>query len=109
VEVINLGAPGLQSEDVLQVLKKFHPVLKPDLVVYGICLNDFLESMQGQEFPWSIAFSEDVRAECQDCGGPSERVEPRRDDRSGCYLHFGARLPMICRDMSHASRATSKR
>jgi hypothetical protein len=44
VEVLNLGIDGYQSEDILMALKKFAPSLQPDLVVYGICLNDFLPS-----------------------------------------------------------------
>jgi lysophospholipase L1-like esterase len=48
IEFLNLGAPGLQSEDILRSIKKFVPELKPDLVIYGICLNDFLPSGIGQ-------------------------------------------------------------
>jgi lysophospholipase L1-like esterase len=44
VEVLNLGVDGYASEDVLNVVRRFLPELKPDLVVYGVCLNDFLES-----------------------------------------------------------------
>ncbi len=48
VEVLNLGASGRQSEDILQIVKKFLPELEPDLVVYGACHNDFLPSGIGQ-------------------------------------------------------------
>jgi GDSL-like lipase/acylhydrolase family protein len=48
VEVINLGRNGDQSADVLQSIEKMTPVLKPDLIVYGVCLNDFLPSGIGQ-------------------------------------------------------------
>jgi hypothetical protein len=48
IEFLNLGAPGLQSEDILRSIKKFVPELKPDLVIYGICLNDFLPSAISQ-------------------------------------------------------------
>ena len=44
VEVLNLGVNGYQSEDILIALKKFAPILQPNLVVYGFCLNDFLPS-----------------------------------------------------------------
>jgi lysophospholipase L1-like esterase len=44
VEVLNLGVSGHQSEDILKVLRRFLPELRPDLVVYGMCLNDFLPS-----------------------------------------------------------------
>jgi hypothetical protein len=48
IEFINLGVGGAQSEDVLQNMKKMVPILKPDLVIYGVCLNDFLPSGVGQ-------------------------------------------------------------
>ncbi len=48
VEVINLGVGGDQSEDVLRVLRTHYDRLRPDLVIYGICLNDFLDSGQRQ-------------------------------------------------------------
>jgi lysophospholipase L1-like esterase len=48
VEVLNLGVMGYASEDVLNVVRRFLPELKPDLVVYGVCLNDFLESGTSQ-------------------------------------------------------------
>ena len=48
VEVINLGIPGYNSEDIRQLLEKFYDRLKPDLVLYGICHNDFLNSGEGQ-------------------------------------------------------------
>jgi hypothetical protein len=48
VEVVNLGHEGYQSEDILAVLQQFLPLLDPDLVVYAVCLNDFLPSGEGQ-------------------------------------------------------------
>jgi GDSL-like lipase/acylhydrolase family protein len=42
IEVINLGSPGYQSEDVLAAIEKYLPVLRPNLVLYAVCLNDFL-------------------------------------------------------------------
>ena len=47
VEIINLGVPGYQSEDVGASLQKYYDAVSPDLVIYGICLNDFLESGEG--------------------------------------------------------------
>jgi hypothetical protein len=47
VEIINLGVPGYQSEDVGATLQKYYDAVSPDLVIYGICLNDFLESGEG--------------------------------------------------------------
>ena len=46
-DVINLGRPGFQVEDILGVVQGFTPELMPDLVVYGANLNDFLPSGQG--------------------------------------------------------------
>jgi lysophospholipase L1-like esterase len=43
VEVLNLGVRAYGSEDILDLLRDFVPELEPDLVVYGVCLNDFLE------------------------------------------------------------------
>ena len=42
VEVLNLGLAGGQSEDILKVIKKFQAPLSPDLIIYAVCLNDFL-------------------------------------------------------------------
>lgn len=46
--VYNLGVPGRQSEDVARIAEKWVPVLKPEIVVYGICQNDFLPSLMPQ-------------------------------------------------------------
>jgi len=55
VEVLNLGVGGAQSEDVLRQMQKMVPVLKPELVIYGVCLNDFLPSGIGQyDHDWSV-------------------------------------------------------
>ncbi|HWR97061.1 MAG TPA: GDSL-type esterase/lipase family protein, partial [Candidatus Methanoperedens sp.] len=48
VEVLNLGVSGSQSEDVLRFAERRLPQLEPDLVLYGVCLNDFLPSGRGQ-------------------------------------------------------------
>jgi lysophospholipase L1-like esterase len=49
VQVTNLGVQGAQSEDILRILKNNIDVARPHLVIYGICLNDFLPSGQGQD------------------------------------------------------------
>jgi hypothetical protein len=55
VEFLNLGHTGFQSEDVLNAMKRFVPELAPDLVFYGVCLNDFLPSSVSQyEFLYSF-------------------------------------------------------
>lgn len=48
VVVYNLGVPGKQSEDVARIAEKWVPALKPQVVIYGICQNDFLPSMMPQ-------------------------------------------------------------
>lgn len=55
VEILNLGIIGVQSQDILVISKLFTPKLQPDLILYGVCQNDFLNS------------------------GESERVHERRD------------------------------
>jgi lysophospholipase L1-like esterase len=46
MEFLNLGIPGAQSEDILGVVRRFLPQLQPDVVVYAVCLNDFLPSQR---------------------------------------------------------------
>ena len=49
VQVTNLGVEGAQSEDILNILKNNINVVRPHLVIYGICLNDFLPSGRSQD------------------------------------------------------------
>ena len=49
IEILNLGISGWNSEDVLGVIETWVPKLNPDLVIYGVCLNDFLPSDVKQE------------------------------------------------------------
>jgi lysophospholipase L1-like esterase len=42
VEVLNLGVRGYQSEDVLKIVREYTPLLQPDLIIYGVFINDFL-------------------------------------------------------------------
>ena len=56
IEVVNLGVKEFQSTDILGVVNRFFPQLHPDLVIYGVCLNDFLPSggreyVKGAKFP----------------------------------------------------------
>ena len=48
IEFFNLGVNGDQSEDVEKSIEHMLPILKPDLVIYGFCYNDFLPSGIGQ-------------------------------------------------------------
>jgi lysophospholipase L1-like esterase len=48
IEFLNLGVNGAQSEDILKLIERMLPSLNPDLVIYGVCYNDFLPSGIGQ-------------------------------------------------------------
>ena len=53
VEVLNLGVSGNQTAQVLAAIRRWVPELQPDVVVYGVCINDFLElqiSLQRSRF-----------------------------------------------------------
>jgi lysophospholipase L1-like esterase len=57
VEVLNLGVSGSESEDILRFAERLLPSLQPDLVLYGVCLNDFLPSgrrQYGNNRAWSF-------------------------------------------------------
>jgi hypothetical protein len=45
VEVLNFGVCGYQISDIRRLLEKYLDRVQPDLVMYGMCLNDFLPSM----------------------------------------------------------------
>ncbi len=47
-EVLNLGVSGLQSEEIRRLAERLLPSLAADLVLYGVCLNDFLPSGRGE-------------------------------------------------------------
>jgi lysophospholipase L1-like esterase len=44
IETINAGVPGAQSEDIAVQAQRLVPRLQPDLLIYGVCQNDFLPS-----------------------------------------------------------------
>jgi lysophospholipase L1-like esterase len=48
-EVMNLGIVGLNSTQILSLMKEMIPKLHPDLVIYGVCLNDLLPKERAQE------------------------------------------------------------
>lgn len=62
VEVLNLGVCGFDSEELVEVVERFAPLLKPDLILYGLCLNDFLPrfvpNVDGYPFPLPRSFKE---------------------------------------------------
>lgn len=64
VEMINLGVMGYESSDILRTIKEYVPLLSPDLILYGVCLNDYLPSGVGQyenNMVYQIPFSHKVK------------------------------------------------
>ncbi len=88
IECLNLGRCGDQSEDILKTLKAKLPVLRPDLVVYGVCLNDFLPSGMGQyqHMAWEITFPGQQHLLCKTRIGPF--LAKKYDD---LLVHYGVR------------------
>jgi lysophospholipase L1-like esterase len=48
VDIVNAGIEGAQSEDIVRIARRMIPRTRPDLVVYGVCENDFLPSFMPQ-------------------------------------------------------------
>ncbi|GAK48806.1 hypothetical protein U14_00013 [Candidatus Moduliflexus flocculans] len=66
IEVLNLGINGYQSEQIAELLYWFAPKLQPDVIVYGVCLNDFLdageeENARGARRGWKIPLPESAK------------------------------------------------
>lgn len=57
VRVYNLGVPTFNSPDVLEVARREVLRLRPHLVTYGICMNDFLPSRSRHvdDLRWQVA------------------------------------------------------
>jgi len=51
LDVINLGVCGANSPDILEYGYRYLSLLRPDLVVYGMCLNDF--NSKGSEYRYN--------------------------------------------------------
>ena len=79
VEVLNLGVSGYASEDVVNVVRRFVPELKPDLVVYGVCLNDFLEAGTEQPVHYVFPFPRKLEKKLQKRSRVARLVEERYD------------------------------
>lgn len=54
LDVVNLGVCGANSPDILEFCYRYLSLLKPDLVVYGMCLNDF--NGKGSEYRYNYRF-----------------------------------------------------
>jgi lysophospholipase L1-like esterase len=50
VEVLNLGIPDHEGAQILETMRRWVPALEPDLVVYGMCVNDFLPPSDGPRY-----------------------------------------------------------
>ena len=61
VEIVDAGVDGAQSEDIVRIARRLVPELQPDLVIYGVCLNDFLPSGVGQ-YDESIRLPQFIRS-----------------------------------------------
>jgi hypothetical protein len=55
----------MQSDGILRIVRKYTPTLQPDLIIYGVCLNDFLpphvadyQNNMAYRFPLPEAFKE---------------------------------------------------
>ncbi len=111
VEVLNLGVSGYASEDVLNVVRRFLPALKPDLVVYGVCLNDFLEAGTEQPehylFPFPSKLEKKLRKRTRVARLVEERYDAllrmlglRPDFYSELLANFDARRRRFGRDVA---------
>ena len=56
IEFLNVGVECAQSEDRLRIINKYLPILNPNLVIYGVCINDFLPWAVGNPIKPSISF-----------------------------------------------------
>jgi hypothetical protein len=118
IEFLNLGASGNQSEEILLSIFKFVPELTPDLVIYGICLNDFLPSGVSQysdsnvyalPFPaeWKLFFIEHTRvgALMSDLYDAALRsVHLRRDFYDDILGDFGGYKRRFARDLAKMNK-----
>jgi lysophospholipase L1-like esterase len=86
VEVVNAGIDGAQSEDIARIARRLIPELQPDLVIYGVCLNDFLPLGVGQ-YDGSIRLPEFIRS-CTRIGPVAELLISNAAIRLGITRDF---------------------
>jgi len=83
-EVINSGVNGYSTDQILLFMKRIVPLYKPDIVVYGLCTNDFsgnaVSSMYGINKPRFVA-------------GTGGELEPISFQQSEKIETFGANNP----------------
>jgi lysophospholipase L1-like esterase len=91
VEILNLGDSGNQSEDVLRAIQRFLPGIQPDLIIYGVCLNDFLPSGIG-EYQVNDAYSFPLPESVKEFFTKRSRVAKLANDAySKALITFGLR------------------
>ncbi|HEU4683250.1 MAG TPA: SGNH/GDSL hydrolase family protein [Nitrospira sp.] len=91
IEFLNLGSDGLQSEDLTRRVYEFVPRLRPNLVIYGMCHNDFLPSGVGQysvNDAFSLPIPDHVK---QDLAARSRVVKLVGDGYNALLLKLGFR------------------
>ena len=55
-KVYNLGVIAMNSEQIARIAEKWVPKLKPDRIIYGLCLNDF-EDWDGEPYSNNMRWS----------------------------------------------------
>jgi lysophospholipase L1-like esterase len=91
VEVLNLGSDGLQSEDVRNRVLEFVPRLRPDLVIYGVCHNDFLPAGVGQyavNDAWALPLPDSFK---QELASRSRLIRLTSDGYNAALMRLGYR------------------
>ena len=104
VEVVNAGISGAQSEDIVRVARRLIPEMQPDLVIYGVCLNDFLPSGVGQ-YDGSIRLPGFIRARTR-VGPVAELLISNASIRLGITKDFFDDILQGSRNTASGSAAT---
>ena len=104
VEVANAGISGAQSEDIVRVARRLIPEMQPNLVIYGVCLNDFLPSGVGQ-YDGSIRLPGFIRARTR-VGPVAELLISNASIRLGITKDFFDDILQGSRNTASGSAAT---
>jgi hypothetical protein len=104
VEVVNAGISGAQSQDIVRVARRLIPEMQPDLVIYGVCLNDFLPSGVGQ-YDGSIRLPGFIRARTR-VGPVAELLISNASIRLGITKDFFDDILQGSRNTASGSAAT---
>lgn len=121
VEVLNLGVCGAQSEEIGGVVERHLAALAPDLVVYGVCLNDFLPAGRAEyannrawpvSFPGSAHLEAATRLGALAAAGYDRllmRLGVRADFTTDILRGFGGYRERFARDVALLNRAVTAR